>query len=79
MNKSPVKKSHTVRRLMSYVGRGYGFRFILVLLCILISAIASVSGSLFLGSLIDDYITPLMAMENPVFDGLIHALTMMRL
>ena len=77
MNQSPVKRSHTVRRLMSYVGRGYGLRFILVLLCILVSAIASVSGSLFLGSLIDDYITPLLAMDNPVFDGLLRALTMM--
>ena len=74
---SPVKKSRTVRRLMSYVGRGYGFKFVLVLLCILVSAIASVSGSLFLGSLIDDYITPLLAMDNPVFDGLIHALILM--
>ncbi|WP_418055061.1 ABC transporter ATP-binding protein [Pseudoflavonifractor phocaeensis] len=77
MKPSPVKKSHTVRRLMSYVGRGYGLRFILVLMCILVSAIASVSGSLFLGSLIDDYITPLLAMDNPVFDGLIRALAMM--
>ena len=74
MNPSPVKRSHTVRRLMSYVGRGYGLRFMLVLVCILISAIASVSGSLFLGSLIDDYITPLLAMQNHVFDGLLHAL-----
>ena len=77
MNKYPVKKSHTVRRLMGYVGKGYGVQFVLVLLCILVSAIASVSGSLFLGSLIDDYITPLLAMDNPVFDGLLHALIMM--
>ena len=77
MNKTPVKRSHTVRRLMRYVGRGYGLRFVLVLLCIMVSAIASVSGSLFLGSLIDDYITPLLAMDNPVFDGLIRALIMM--
>ena len=34
MNPSPVKRSHTVKRLMSYVGRGYGLRFILVLVCI---------------------------------------------
>ena len=74
---SPVEKSRTVRRLMGYVGRGYGLKFVLVLLCILVSAIASVSGSLFLGSLIDDYITPLLAMDNPVFDGLIRALIMM--
>ncbi len=77
MNKTPVKRSHTVRRLMRYVGRGYGLRLVLVLLCIMVSAIASVSGSLFLGSLIDDYITPLLAMDNPVFDGLLRALIMM--
>ena len=76
-NMPPIKRSHTVRRLMSYVGRGYGIKFVLVLLCILVSAIASVSGSLFLGSLIDDYITPLLAMDNPVFDGLLRALIMM--
>ena len=75
--KSPVKRSHTVRRLMGYVQKEYGFRFVLVLLCILVSAIASVAGSLFLGSLIDDYITPLLAMDNPVFDGLLHALILM--
>ena len=77
MNRPPVNRSHTVRRLMSYVGRGYGLRFLLVLVCILVSAIASVSGSLFLGSLIDDYITPLLAMDNPVFDGLLRAIIMM--
>ena len=76
-NRAPVKRSHTVRRLMSYVGRGYGIRFVVVLLCILVSAIASVSGSLFLGSLIDDYILPLMVVSNPVFDGLLQALTML--
>ena len=76
-NQAPVKRSHTVRRLMSYVGRGYGIRFVVVLLCILVSAIASVSGSLFLGSLIDDYILPLMVVSNPVFDGLLQALTML--
>ena len=43
MNKMPKKKSHTVRRLLSYVGRGYLIRFFLVLVCILVSAVASVA------------------------------------
>ena len=43
---------------MGYIKRGYKARFIIVLVCILVSAIANVAGSLFLGSLIDDYITP---------------------
>ena len=80
MNKStgaPVKRSHTVRRLMSYVGRGYMALFVLVIFCILVSAIASVSGSLFLGNLIDNYITPLLAMETPDYSGLVRVLLMM--
>ena len=77
MNKMPKKKSHTVRRLLSYVGRGYLIRFFLVLVCILVSAVASVASSLFLKDLIDVYIMPLLAMDNPVFTGLLHALLLM--
>ena len=77
MRNMPAARSHTVRRLLSYVGRGYQVKFGLVLLCILISAIASVSGSLFLGSLIDDYIEPLLVMADPDFSGLVRALVMM--
>ena len=77
MNKMPKKKSHTVRRLLSYVGRGYLIRFFLVLVCILVSAVASVASSLFLKDLIDVYIRPLLAMDNPVFTGLLHALLTM--
>lgn len=77
MNKMPKKKSHTVRRLLSYVGRGYLIRFFLVLVCILVSAVTSVASSLFLKDLIDVYIMPLLAMDNPVFTGLLHALLTM--
>ncbi len=77
MNKPVVNKRHTVRRLMSYLGRGYQLRFVLVLICILITAVASVSGSLFLGTLIDNYITPLLAMETPVYDDLARVISMM--
>ena len=54
----PGHRRHIVGRLMGYIKRGYKARFIIVLVCILVSAIANVAGSLFLGSLIDDYITP---------------------
>lgn len=56
--KAPGHRRHIVGRLMGYIKRGYKARFIIVLVCILVSAIANVAGSLFLGSLIDDYITP---------------------
>ena len=65
MNKTPVNRSHTVKRLLGYVSQDYRGRFLLVLLCIMVSAIASVAGSLFLKTLIDDYIEPLLAMGTP--------------
>ena len=77
MNKAPVNRKHVVGRLLSYVGRGYLALFVVVILCILVSAVASVSGSLFLGALIDDYITPLLAMANPDFSGLLRVILMM--
>ena len=77
MNKAPVNRRHVVGRLLSYVGRGYLALFVVVILCILVSAVASVSGSLFLGTLIDDYITPLLAMANPDFSGLLRVILMM--
>ena len=47
---------------------------VLVAVCILLSAIASAASSLFLQTLIDDHILPLVAMDTPVFTGLIRAL-----
>ena len=79
MNKrpQPFNRRHTAGRILSYVFAGYKFRFFLVLLCILVSAIAAVGGSLFLQALIDDYIAPLLAMETPVYTALLQALLMM--
>ena len=48
----------TIKRLSKYLFR-YKFRLLAVLLLIILSAGASAYGSLFLKSLIDDYITPL--------------------
>jgi len=46
-NKTPVKGT-TIKRLMSYVTGQYKAQFTLVLVCILISSLAGVAGSLFL-------------------------------
>ena len=67
----------TAARLLKLVFRGNGLRFLLVLVCILLSAGASVGASLFLGALIDDYIAPLLLTDHPVFDGLFRALAAM--
>jgi ATP-binding cassette subfamily B protein len=67
----------TTKRLLSYISQGHKFTFSLVLICILVSALANVAGSLFLETLIDDYITPLLGVTNPVFTSMYRALAMM--
>ena len=74
-SKNPKK---TLGRLMKYIQRGYSVQFVVVLICILLSAVANVAGSMFLKSLIDDYISPLLLQASPVFTGLLHALMSMR-
>ena len=63
----------TLKRLMSYLGE-YKLRLIFVVVCILISSAAGVASSLFLQTLIDSYIQPLLLAANPVYGGLAKAI-----
>lgn len=63
-----------LKRLLSYVFQNYGAACILVVICILISVLANVQGTLFLKTLIDVYIMPLIGSDNPDFSGLLHAI-----
>ncbi len=76
MKKNEIKKG-TLKRLLSYILKNYKKQFIFVFICIIISSIASVAGSLFLQTLIDDYITPLLKDKNPIFTELLQILTVM--
>ena len=77
MNKHGAQNTgKTIKRILSYMKK-YKFRFIFVLICILLSAVANVAGSMFIGTLIDDYITPLLGSTNPVFTGLLKAICVM--
>ncbi len=67
----------TAKRLVSYITKQYKVQFWLVLVCIILSAAAGIAGSLFIEVLIDDYITPLLSAANPVFTGLLKAITLM--
>lgn len=69
---------NTIKRLLKYFDK-YKFRFIFVLVCIVISAAASVGGSLFIQVLIDKYITPMLLSPNPSYDGLFSAISKMAL
>lgn len=64
-------------RLMKYVLSRYRFRYFLVLVCIAISAVASVASSVFMKTLIDTYIEPLLLSDVPDFAPLVKALTQM--
>ena len=69
--KNPGK---TMKRLLSEVMRRYKFHYLLVLVCIVVSTLASVRGTLFTQTLIDDYILPMTGMENPNFAPLARAI-----
>lgn len=66
----------TIKRLMSYF-KEYKFKFTIVFICIIISTLAGVSGSMFLRTLIDEYIAPLLLQNSPVYTGLLKALILM--
>ena len=68
--KQKIKKG-TVKRLLGYIKRKYKKQFIIVIICIILASIAMVGSSLFLRTLIDNYITPLLGTENPVFTELL--------
>lgn len=63
----------TLGRLLAYM-KEYKGPLIFVVVCILLSVIASAVSSLFLQILIDDYITPMLGTDNPAFTGLFKAL-----
>ena len=67
----------TAKRLLGYVTSTYKVQFILVLICILISSVASISVSLSLRFLLDDFIIPLIGKKNPDYSELYMALTVL--
>lgn len=62
-----------LKRLLTYLDK-YKVALIIVIICILISSVTGAVSSMFLQTLIDDYITPLLLTDNPIFTGLISAL-----
>ncbi len=67
----------TFMRLARIMVKGNAARLLIVFFCILISAVAGAAGSVFLKTLFDDYVTPLLGTANPDFSGLASALGVM--
>ena len=63
-----------IKRLTKFIMGQYAFPVIIVLLCILGSSLATVRGTLFIQSLIDDYIMPMIGVSSPDFGPLKSAL-----
>ena len=72
MNKNTSLPSPTavLRRVVGYMLKYYKWPFLLVILCILIAAIATVIGATFPQTLVDDYITPMINSSSTDFSAL---------
>ena len=76
MQERPSKKNSlaVLKRVFRYMMHYYKLPFAMVVLCILISAIASVIGATFPQTLVDDYIVPMLQTGSTDFSGLGHAM-----
>ena len=63
-----------IKRIFSYLRGKNRFYFIVVLICIITVAVATTTSSVFLGSLIDDYVVPLLGQQTADFHPLLIAL-----
>ncbi len=62
------------KRLMKYVMKSYGLHLVIVAVLILVSVLANVQGTMFIQSLIDDYIQPLLTAESADYQPLAMAI-----
>ena len=73
--RKPISKA-TVKRLLGYV-KPYWPRLLLVLGCVILNAVATAAAATFLGQVIDEHITPMLAQANPDWSGLSSAILRM--
>lgn len=74
MKSSVENPGKILGRLMKYVFRNYAPHVITTIICILISVICNARGTLFMQSLIDEYIVPLLKSGSNDFSGLAKAI-----
>ncbi|MBW3078108.1 ABC transporter ATP-binding protein [Bifidobacterium simiiventris] len=66
----------TTKRIFGYI-MAYRWRVVAIVICILVGAAAQAGSALFLQSLIDTYILPMVGAENPDWGPLLRAVTLM--
>ena len=68
------KNSDALKRVFQFLFENYKFQFLAVAVCIIISVLANVQGTLFMQTLIDDYITPMLKTGSKDFGPLAYAI-----
>jgi len=66
----------TFNRILSYMNK-YKWMYLIVIICIIINSLATVYSQLFLKTLIDEYIAPLLNTQNRIYTDLIRYLGFM--
>ncbi len=74
ISRRPKNTGKTLKRLLGYTFRDYKLHFAAVVVCIIISSVAGVLGSMFIQTVIDDYITPMLNTGSRDFAPLISAI-----
>ena len=71
--KTEIRENESMKvisRVIRYMLHYYKYPFVLVIVCILINAVTTVVGATFPQTLVDDYITPMLANGSKDFSGL---------
>jgi len=66
-----------LKRLLIYISKGNMFKGIVVIICIIVSALANVAGTIFIKNVIDDYIVPFINQEQVDYMPLLSAILVM--
>ncbi|MBQ4346868.1 MAG: ABC transporter ATP-binding protein [Firmicutes bacterium] len=72
----PKNTKATIKRILSYFGE-YKLQMVLVIICIIVSAGASIAGTYMLKPVVNDYIVPFIGKETVDVSGLLNMLKIM--
>ena len=67
---TPEQPGKLLGRLARYIFKNYSIHIVIVVICIFVSVLANVQGTMFMKTLIDQYITPLLSADTPDFGPL---------
>lgn len=71
---TPEQPGKLLGRLARYIFKNYNIHIVIVVICIFVSVLANVQGTMFMKTLIDQYITPLLSADTPDFGPLAAAI-----